>query len=74
MREKVEKILVEEVNPMLSMHGGGVELVDVTSDGVVKVKLTGGCCGCPSAQMTLTSVVEKAIKEKIPEVRKVESV
>jgi len=74
MRDQVEQVLKEEVNPMLATHGGGVELVDVTDDGVVKVKLTGGCCGCPSAQMTLTGVVEQAIKAKVPEVQKVEAV
>jgi len=74
MREEVEKVLTEEVRPKLSMHGGGVELVEVTADGVVKVKLTGGCCGCPSAQMTLISVVESAIKAKVSQVKKVEAV
>lgn len=74
MREEIEKILAEEVRPMLSMHGGGVELVEVTLDNTVKVKLTGGCCGCPSAQATLTQVVESAIKSKIPQVKKVEAI
>jgi len=71
MRERVEKVLREEVSPMLSMHGGGAELVDVSDDGTVKVRLSGACAGCPAAQMTLTQVVETAIKEKIPEVKKV---
>ncbi|UCB57768.1 MAG: NifU family protein [Candidatus Omnitrophota bacterium] len=74
MRDAIEKILAEEVRPALSMHGGGVELVDVTKDGTVKVKLTGGCSGCPSAQMTLVGVVERAIKSKVPQVKKVEAV
>ena len=73
IKEKVEKVLTEEVSPMLSMHGGGIELVSVTGDGTVKVKLTGGCHGCPSAQMTLTAVVEDAIKNKVPEIKKVEA-
>ena len=74
MRQEVEKVLNEEVRPMLSMHGGGVELVEVTDQGTVKVRLTGGCVGCPSAQMTLVSVVESAIKAKVPQVKAVESV
>jgi Fe-S cluster biogenesis protein NfuA len=74
MREEVEKVLTEQVKPMLSMHGGGVELVEVTADGTVKVRLTGGCSGCPSAQMTLVGVVESAIKSKVPQVKKVEAV
>ncbi len=74
MREEIEKILKEEVAPMLATHGGGVELVDVTEEGVVRVKLTGGCYGCPSAQMTLTGVVEQLIKAKVPQVKRVEAV
>lgn len=74
MRQEVEKVLAEEVRPMLSMHGGGVDLVEVTEEGTVKVRLTGGCCGCPSAQATLVGVVEKAIKSKVPQVKKVEAV
>jgi Fe-S cluster biogenesis protein NfuA len=74
MREQVEKILEEEVRPSLAMHGGGVELVDVTPDATVKVKLTGGCCGCPSSQSTLINVVEAALKAKLPQIKKVEAV
>ena len=74
MREEIEKVLEEEVRPMLSMHGGGVELVDVTSKIVVNVRLTGGCAGCPAAQMTLGGLVENAIKSKVPQVKRVEAV
>ena len=74
MRERVEKVLAEEVRPMLSSHGGSVELVEVTEDGVVKVKLTGGCAGCPGAQMTITQVVEASVRARVPEIKKVEAV
>ncbi|MFH1239488.1 MAG: NifU family protein [bacterium] len=74
MYEEVEKVLNEEVSPMLAMHGGGVELVDVSDDGVVKVRLTGGCAGCPMSQMTLASVVEEAIKARVPGIKRVEAV
>ena len=73
MKEKIEAAL-KEVRAMLAMHGGGVELIEVTEEGVVKVRLTGGCVGCPSAQLTLVGVVEKAIKSKVPEVKRVEAV
>lgn len=73
MREQIEKVLKEEVSPMLAMHGGSIELVDVTDDGVVKVRLTGGCAGCAGALMTLTYVVEDALKAKVPGVKKVEA-
>jgi len=74
MKEAIEKVIKEEINPMLAMHGGGVELVEVTDDGIVKVRLAGGCAGCPGAQMTLASIVENAIKTKVPQVKKVEAV
>ncbi len=74
MRERIEKVLEEEVRPMLAMHGGNVELIEVTDKGVVKVRLTGGCAGCPAAQMTVVGIVEEAIKSKVPEVKKVEAV
>ena len=71
MQERVEKVLDEDVKPMLAMHGGDVALVEVTDEGIVKVRLTGGCAGCPMAQMTLINVVESTIKAKIPQVKKV---
>ena len=74
MREEVEKVLSKEVKPILSMHGGDVELIVVTDDGIVKVRLIGGCAGCPAAQMTIADVVENAIKSKVPQVKKVEEV
>ena len=74
MREEIEKVLEKEVRPMLAIHGGGVELIEVTDEGVVKVRLTGGCAACPMAQMTIVGVVENAIKSKVPQVKKVEAV
>lgn len=72
VRPQVEKVLEEEVKPMLALDGGNIELVDVTEDNVVKVKLTGACGGCPMAQMTLLNVVERAIKSRVPEIKRVE--
>ncbi len=70
MREKVEKVL-EEIRPSIQADGGDVELVEVTDEGVVKVRLTGACAGCPMSQMTLKSGVERVLKEKVPEVKEV---
>ena len=72
MREKVEKAL-NGVRPYLQADGGDVELVDV-ENGVVKVKLTGACAGCPMSQMTLKQGIESYIKKAIPEISSVESV
>jgi len=73
MREKVEKVL-EAVRPFLQADGGDVKLVDVTDDGIVKVRLTGACGSCPMSTMTLKMGVEKKLKEEIPEVKAVEQV
>lgn len=73
MKEQVEKVL-NEIRPGLEADGGNVELVDVTEDGVVKVRLTGACAGCPMSTMTLKMAIEKRIKEQIPEVKMVEQV
>lgn len=72
MEEKVEAAL-DKVRPSLEEDGGGVELIEV-DDGVVKVKLTGACGGCPMSQMTLKNGIERVLKEEIPEVDKVESI
>ncbi len=73
MKEKVEKAL-SKIRPALQADGGDVELVSVTKDGIVKVKLTGACGGCPMAQMTLKSGIERVLKEEVKEVKKVEAV
>ena len=72
MREKVEKAL-DKVRPSLMADGGNVELVDV-EDGIVKVKLTGACGGCPMSQMTLKMGIERVLKQEIPEIKEVISV
>ncbi len=72
LRERVEEAL-NKVRPSLQADGGDVQLVDVDADGVVKVKLTGACGGCPMSQMTLKMGIEKILKQNVPEVSRVES-
>ena len=73
MKSEVEMVLAAFVRPVLQADGGDVELVDV-KDGVVKVRLKGACHGCPMASVTLKSRVEAVIKERIPAIKRVESV
>lgn len=73
MREKVEAAL-KKVRPFLQRDGGDVELVEVTEEGEVRVKLTGACGGCPMATMTLKHGVERAIREEVPEIKAVVAV
>lgn len=72
MRDKVEAAL-NKIRPSLVADGGNVELVDV-NDGVVKVKLTGSCAGCPMSTMTLKMGIERIIKQDVPEIKEVVSV
>ncbi len=73
MKEKVQKI-INDIRPSLQADGGDVELVDVSEDGIVRVRLVGACAGCPMSQMTLKGGIEKYLKKMIPEVKSVVSV
>jgi Fe-S cluster biogenesis protein NfuA len=70
MKEKVQEVL-ELVRPALQADGGDVELVDVSDDGIVSVRLTGACGSCPMSTMTLKMGIERTLKEKLPEVKEV---
>lgn len=70
MKEKVLAVL-DQIRPALQADGGDVELVDLSPDGVVKVKLTGHCGTCPFALMTLKGGIERVLKQEVPEVTRV---
>ncbi|MBI5747204.1 MAG: NifU family protein [Nitrospirae bacterium] len=73
MKEKVMAAL-SGIRPALQADGGDIDLIDVSPDGIVKVRLTGACCGCPMSQVTLTRGVEDRLKSSVPEVKKVVAV
>ncbi|GMU87172.1 MAG: hypothetical protein AMXMBFR48_24130 [Ignavibacteriales bacterium] len=73
LEERVLKAL-ETVRPYLNADGGDVELINITPDGIVKVKLTGACSSCPMSQMTLRAGVERALIREVPGIRRVEAV
>ncbi len=72
LMEQVEKAL-GDVRPALQADGGDIELVGVTDDGIVQVRLQGACAGCPMSQMTLTQGVERHLKTVVPGVERVEN-
>lgn len=72
-REQVE-LALNKIKPSLQAEGGDVELVEVSPEGVVKVRLTGACRGCPMSQMTLKMGIEKMLKKEIEEVKEVVAV
>jgi Fe-S cluster biogenesis protein NfuA len=73
IRDRVAKAL-ERVRPYLQSDGGDIDLVDVTEEGTVKVKLKGACHGCPYSLQTLKAGVEQAIMKEVPEIKSVISV
>lgn len=73
MKEKVLKAL-EKVRPHLQADGGDVELVEVTADGVVKLRLKGACGSCPMATLTMQQGITRVLKQEVPEITKIESV
>lgn len=73
MTERVKKVL-EKVRPYLQSDGGDIELIEVTDDLTVKVKLNGACYGCPYSLQTLKAGVEQALLKEIPEIKEVVSV
>ncbi len=74
MKEQVEKV-IEEIRPILQSDGGDIQLIGVDEKtGIVTVGLRGRCGGCPHAQMTLQTVVERKIKAEVPGVTAVERV
>jgi Fe-S cluster biogenesis protein NfuA len=73
MIDEVQAAL-DTVRPKLQADGGDAEIVEVTNDGVVKLRLKGACGGCPMSQMTLKMGIERILKEKVPTVKSVESV
>lgn len=73
METKIKEGL-DQIRPFLQRDGGDIEFVEYTDENIVKVKLQVHCAGCPSAQMTLSGVVERILKESYPEIKAVEAV
>ncbi len=67
-------LILESIRPFLQEDNGDIELVNITDDGIVEVKLLGTCANCPMSNMTLRAGVERELMNKIPEIRRVESV
>ena len=70
LKERV-KTALEKIKPALQADGGNVELVEITPEGIVQVKLTGACYGCPMSQMTLKMGIGRSLKKEVPEVKDV---
>ena len=73
LRERVE-VALDKIRPALQADGGDLELIDVTDEGKVTVRLTGACGSCPMSQMTLKMGVEQRLRQEVPEVEVVEAI
>lgn len=62
---------INSLRPYLQSDGGDIEIVEITGDMVVKVKLTGACESCPFSEQTLKAGIENALKKEIPEIKEV---
>ncbi|MFW5890849.1 MAG: NifU family protein [bacterium] len=72
-KEKVKKV-INKIRPGLQADGGDVEVVEITDNGIVKVKLLGACHGCPMSTLTIKNGIEKTLKREIPEIKEVRPV
>ncbi len=68
------RLVLEHIRPYLQQDGGDVELVNVTDDGIVEVRLIGACDNCAMRTMTLRAGIERAIMHEVPEIKRIESV
>lgn len=68
--EDVEKVLDEKVRPDLALHGGDIQIMELTEN-ILKVRMLGHCSGCPSAELTMENLVDTALKEAFPQLKQV---
>lgn len=73
LRDRVAKV-IDLIRPAVQSDGGDLELVDITADGIVQIRLHGACVGCPSSALTLQTGVERNLRNHVPEVRGVQAV
>ncbi len=73
LKDRVARVLAEEVGPALAMDGAAIEVLDV-ADGVARVRLGGVCGGCPSTVMTVIMGIEQELRKRVPEVDYLEAV
>ncbi|MDZ7671316.1 MAG: NifU family protein [Halanaerobiales bacterium] len=74
MKKEEVKDVLDQIRPGLQADGGDVELVEITEDGIVKVRLVGACNGCPMSTLTLKNGIERTLKKKLPEIKEVVAV
>lgn len=72
VRERIERVL-ELIRPAVRADGGDLEFVDISPEGVVRIRLHGACVGCPSSSITLKMGIERNLRQHVPEVTRVDA-
>ena len=72
LKDKIDAFIDTDVRPFLQQDGGDIELIDLTSEGILRVMLHGACSSCPSSIMTLKFGVERRLMEVFPEIKGLE--
>lgn len=73
MKDQILKAL-ETIRPFLQSDNGDVELVEVSEEGIVKVRLIGDCKECPMSVLTLRAGIERSLMNQVPGIKRIESV
>ena len=71
MVRTIENVIETEIRPQLQAHGGDIELLGVSADGTVRIRLLGQCAACPASHLTLENLIEAVLKEKVPGVTEI---
>ena len=71
MYRTIESIIAEEIRPQLQAHGGDIELLEVSDDGTVRVRLMGACAACPASHSTVENLIVAVLREKVPEITQI---
>ncbi|WP_294511341.1 NifU family protein [uncultured Intestinimonas sp.] len=70
MDQEIERVLDEYVRPLLHSHGGDIEVLEFTADGLLRFRLRGQCAGCPAADLTTEELIHTELTQRLPQVKK----
>lgn len=70
MDQEIERVLDEYVRPLLHSHGGDIEVLEFTADGLLRFRLMGQCAGCPAADLTTEELIHTELTQRLPQVKK----
>ena len=69
MDPQIEAVLDQYVRPLLHAHGGDMEVIELTGDGILRFRLKGQCAGCPAADLTTEELIQAELREHLPQIK-----